>query len=363
MALGVSARWRQHGKREDDAMRWIDLRSDTVTQPTAEMREAMARAELGDDVFGEDPTVNRLEAMAAERLGKEAALFVVSGTMGNLTALLTHCGRGDEVILGDKSHTFVYEQGGLAALGGIIPHTVANEIDGILCLADVKEAIRGDNIHYPRSRLVCIENTHNLCNGVPISAWYTERLADLAHGHGLKVHVDGARIFNAAAALAVDVRDLVAPVDSVTFCLSKGLCAPVGSVLCGDAAFIQEARRARKVLGGGMRQAGVLAAAGIVALETMTERLGEDHARARRLMEGLSEIPGLEVEPVYTNILYFHLTGEVPLSAREVVAGLRERGVLLLDRVVRGFRAVTHYWITDEDIDITLQAMREVLAV
>ena len=342
-------------------MKIIDLRSDTVTLPTPEMREAMARAELGDDVYGEDPTVNRLEAMAAERLGMEAALFVVSGTMGNLVALLTHCGRGDEVILGDRSHTFLFEQGGMAALGGITPHTVPNRPDGTMRLEDVEGAIRGDDVHFPRTRLVCLENTHNVCNGTPLTAGYTAQAARLAHDHGLRVHVDGARIFNAAAALDVAVSELVRDVDSVQFCLSKGLCAPVGSMVCGSADFIAQARRARKVVGGGMRQAGVLAAAGIVALEQIAGRMGEDHLRARRLAEGLAQIPGIDVAPVASNIVYFGLTGEVSKTPDQVVEGLAERGVRVLGRVGGRFRAVTHYWITDDDVETAVEAMRAVL--
>jgi threonine aldolase len=342
-------------------MNIIDLRSDTVTQPTPEMREAMYRAELGDDVYGEDPTVNRLERMAAERMGKEAALFVVSGTMGNLVALLTHCGRGDEVILGDRSHTFLFEQGGMASLGGIIPHTVPNQPDGTMRLEDIEGAIRGDDVHFPRTRLICLENTHNVCNGTPLTAGYTAQVAQVARDHGLRVHVDGARIFNAAAALDVDVRELVRDVDSVQVCLSKGLCAPVGSLVCGSAEFIAEARRARKVVGGGMRQAGVLAAAGIVALEQIADRMSEDHARARRLAEGLAEIPSLDVGPAVTNILYFGLAEQVSMTPEEVVAGLAERGVRVLGRVGGRFRAVTHHWISDEGVERTIQAMREVI--
>ncbi len=342
-------------------MRIIDLRSDTVTHPTPAMREAMYRAEVGDDVYGEDPTVNRLERMAAERLGKEAALFVVSGTMGNLVALLTHCGRGDEVILGDRCHTFLFEQGGMAALGGITPHTIPNQPDGTLCLEDIEEAMREDNVHFPRTRLVCLENTHNMCNGTPLTAEYTAQVCALAHAHGLQVHLDGARVFNAAAALGVDVWELVREVDSVMFCLSKGLCAPVGSLLCGSADFIAEARRARKVVGGGMRQAGILAAAGIVALEEIVPRLGEDHVRARRLAEGLADIPGVEVAPMTTNILYFWLTEEVSKTPEEVEDALAERGVLVLGRELGRFRAVTHYWIGDEDIKGAIEAMREVV--
>ncbi len=343
-------------------MNIVDLRSDTVTKPTPAMWAAMANANVGDVVYGEDPTVNKLEAMAAERMGKEAALFVVSGTMGNLAALLAHCRRGDEAIIGDKSHTFLYEQGGMAALGGIMPHTVPNQMEGTLCLSDVRDAIRGDDDHFPRTRLICLENTHNVCNGTPLTPWYMERTAEVAREHGLKIHVDGARIFNAAAALGVDARDLVKDADSVTFCLSKGLCAPVGSVLCGSRAFIQEARRARKVLGGGMRQAGVIAAAGVVALEQMTERLVEDHARAKRLAAGLADMPGVMVEPVFTNILYFSLAPQVTLTTDEVAARLREYGILINPRSGRTFRAVTHYWIDDEGIERTLKALREILS-
>ena len=341
----------------------IDLRSDTVTRPTPAMREAMYRAEVGDDVFGEDPTVNRLERMAAERMGKEAALFVASGTMGNLAALLAHCGRGDEVIAGDRSHTILFEQGGMAALGGIVPHPVPNQADGTLRLEDIEHAIRGDNIHLPRTRLICLENTHNMCDGSPLTPEYTAQVARLARAHGLALHLDGARIFNASVALGVDVRELTAEVDSVTFCLSKGLCAPVGSVLCGSGDFIAAARRARKVLGGGMRQAGILAAAGIVALEGMTERLAEDHARARRLAEGLARLPFVHVAPVSTNILYFWLDQAAGLTPEQFVDGLAERGVLLLGRENGRFRAVTHYWIGDEDIEQTLRACAEVLGV
>jgi threonine aldolase len=327
-------------------MKIIDLRSDTVTHPTPAMREAMYRAEVGDDVFGEDPTVNRLEAMAAERLGKEAALLVASGTMGNLVALLTHCGRGDEVILGNCSHTYLFEQGGMAALGGIMPRPIPNQADGTLRQEDVAGAIRGDDVHFPRTRLVCLENTHNMCNG--------------AHERGLQVHLDGARIFNAAAALETDPRELVREVDSVMFCLSKGLCAPVGSLLCGSAGFVANARRARKIVGGGMRQAGIIAAAGIVALEQMTDRLAEDHRRAKRLAEGLAEIPGIAVEPVATNILFFRLMDETKMP-EEIVSGLAERGILLLGRVEGNFRAVTHYWIDDADVESTVTAMQEIM--
>lgn len=342
-------------------MHFIDLRSDTVTKPTPEMREAMAKAPVGDDVYGEDPTVNRLQGIAAERLGKEAAIFVPSGTMGNLASLLAHCGRGEEVITGDKSHTFLYEQGGMASLGGIMPHTVPNQPDGTIDLEDIEGAIRGDDAHYPRTRLICLENTHNACNGTPLTSSYVSQVADLAHHHGLKVHVDGARLFNAAVALGVDAKDLVADVDSVTFCLSKGLSAPVGSLICGDARFIQDVHRARKVLGGGMRQAGVIAAAGIVALETMTERLAEDHRRARELADAFRDLPGVSVGPVHTNMFYFSLDATCPFDGAAVAAALKEQGVLLPNRGPRTFRLVTHVWITDEDVAQVATAMHDIL--
>jgi threonine aldolase len=342
-------------------MQVIDLRSDTVTQPTPAMREAVYRAEVGDDVYGEDPTINRLEAVAAELLGKEAALFVTSGTQGNLCALLAHCDRGDQVILGDKSHTFRYEQGGMASVGGLMPYLLPNQPDGTLCLEDIAAAVQPDNPHFPRSRLVCLENTHNMCNGAPLTPAYVDGVAALAREHELRVHVDGARLFNAAAALDVPARNLVASVDSVTFCLSKGLCAPVGSILCGSTEFIARARRARKVLGGGMRQAGFLAAAGIVALEQIRPRLTDDHVRARRLATGLAEIPGVEVNPVYTNIIYFRVTADVPLTAPEIEDALKARGVLILSRDAASFRAVTHYWIDDADVEHTLAVLRSIL--
>jgi threonine aldolase len=342
-------------------MKTIDLRSDTVTHPTPVMREAMYRAKVGDDVYGEDPSVNQLEREAAERLDKEAALFVASGTMGNLVALLTHCNRGDEVILGDRSHTYLFEQGGMAALGGVSPRPIPNQSDGTLQPEDIIHAIRGDNVHFPCTRLICLENTHNMCNGSPLTATYTARVAELAHERGLCVHLDGARIFNAAAALKTDVRELVKGVDSVMFCLSKGLCAPVGSLLCGSADFIAKARRARKVVGGGMRQAGILAAAGLVALEQMTDRLAEDHARAKRLARGLSEIPGIAITPPQTNIFYFWLTPEATRTPEEIVESLAQHGIQLLSRLGGRFRAVVHYWIDDTDIDKTIETMRAIM--
>ena len=342
-------------------MHIIDLRSDTLTKPTPEMRRAMAEAEVGDDVFGEDPTVNRLEEMAAGRLGKEAALLVASGTMGNLVSLLAQCGRGDEIILGDQAHTYINEQGGLAALGGIHPRVIPNQPDGTLDLGRVAAAIRSDNIHYPRTRLVTVENTHNLCGGAALTPAYMNALGLLARGRGLRLHVDGARIFNAAVALEVDVKSLVSDADSVSFCLSKGLGAPVGSLVCGDRAFVAEARRARKIVGGGMRQAGVIAAAGIVALEQMVDRLEEDHANARTLADGLAELPWIFVEPVpvRTNILYLTIRHS-SLSADQVAALLAQEGILMLALGRNRVRAVTNYHITSADIHAALDAMRSI---
>jgi len=346
-------------------METIDLRSDTVTQPTPAMREAMAKAEVGDDVYGEDPTINRLEAIAASMLGKEAGLFVASGTMGNITAILAHCGRGDEAILGDKAHTVLYEAGGISALGGVHSRQIPNQADGTLRTEDIRAAIRTDDYHFPVTKMVALENTHNRCGGVPLSVEYTQAVGELAHEHNLKLHIDGARIFNAAAAFSTTAKELVAPADSVTFCLSKGLCAPVGSVLCGSEAFIHQARRVRKQLGGGMRQAGILAAAGIVALETMPQRLGEDHIRAQHLAQGLSQIPGVELDPgsPFTNMVFFNLSEEVvPITAPEVAERLATQGIKVIGVGERRFRLVTHYWIDDEDIQRTVKAFAEVLA-
>ncbi len=340
----------------------VDLRSDTLTRPTPAMRQAMASAEVGDDVFGEDPTVTRLEEMAAERMGKEAALFVASGTMGNLVSQLAHCRRGDEMILGDQSHIFYYEQGGSAALGGIHARTVPNLPDGTLDLEAVEAAIRPDDIHFPRTRLIVLENTHNRCCGAPLSAAYMRAAGALARKHGLKLHVDGARIFNAAVALGTDPRDLAAPADSVSFCLSKALAAPVGSLVCAGAGFVARARRVRKVLGGGMRQAGILAAAGIVALEAMTGRLAQDHAHARRLAEGLDGLDGLAIDPrrIRTNIVFCEVTRE-GASAAQVAEKLAAAGVRVLALGPRQIRAVTHYHIRPEDIDRALEAFRRAL--
>jgi threonine aldolase len=296
--------------------------------------------------------------------GKEAGLFVPSGTMGNLSAILSYCGRGDEAILGNRNHTFLFEAGGISALGGVHSRQVENQPDGSLRLEDIRTAIRPDDAHYPVTRLVCLENTHNRCGGTYQTPGYTRQAADFAHARGLKVHLDGARLFNAAAALGVPAGELAGPVDSVTFCLSKGLCAPVGSVLCGTRDFIHRAHRIRKALGGGMRQAGVLAAAGIVALERMAPRLGEDHARARTLAEGLSEIRGLILQPgtPATNMVFLDLAEEVSLSAQAVVDKLKAFGVLVSAVSERGFRLVTHFWIDEAGVEAAVKGFREALA-
>lgn len=341
----------------------IDLRSDTVTQPTPEMREAMMRAEVGDDVYGDDPTVNRLQEMAAAMMGKQAGLFVASGSMGNLTSILAHCQRGDEVIVGNKAHTFLYEAAGTYVLGGLHSRQIQNMRDGSFDLDEVRAAVRPDDAHFPPSRLLCLENTHNRCGGGFQTVEFTQQVSDLAHGLGLTVHLDGARVFNAAAALGLPAHKLSEPVDSVSFCLSKGLCAPVGSVVCGTKDFVKRAHRIRKMVGGGMRQAGVLAAAGLVALEKMTGRLGEDHAHARLLADGLRRNPGLTLEPDVpaTNLVYVNLAADIPMSAKAVSATLKELGVLVGATGERGFRLVTHYWIGAAEVARACSAFEHVL--
>jgi threonine aldolase len=346
-------------------METIDLRSDTVTQPTPEMREAMAEAAVGDDVYAEDPTINRLQEMAAEKMGKQAGLFVASGTMGNLTSVLAHCQRGDEAILGKKNHVFLHEAGGLSALGGVHSCQLPNQPDGSLRLEDVAAAIRSTtDPHEPMTRLVCLENTHNSCGGVFQTPEYTRQIAVFAHERGLAVHLDGARIFNAAAALGVPVRELAGPADSVTFCLSKGLCAPVGSIVCGSQEFIAKVQRLRKMLGGGMRQAGIIAAAGIIALEKMTTRLVEDHARARKLANAIASIPGLRLNLGLppTNMVFFALTPEVKCTSDELIDKLAGKGVRIGATGERTYRMVTHYWIDDAGVESAIAALKSVMA-
>jgi threonine aldolase len=347
----------------ESTMKTVDLRSDTVTLPTPSMRQAMFDAELGDDVMGEDPTINRLEAMAAARLGKEAAVYVPSGTMANLVCLLSHCARGEEAIMGDMAHTFLFEAGGSAAVGGIHPRTVPNQPDGTLDLGDVEAAIRDpNNPHYPRTRLICLENTHNRCSGAVLTPAYMAQVRALANRYDLRIHLDGARVFNAAIALGVTAAVVAHDADSVSFCLSKGLSAPVGSLVCGSVEFVQQARRQRKVLGGGMRQAGVLAAAGIVALETMVDRLAEDHTNARRLADGLARLPGIVLDParIQTNIVIWEMGPGAPPAAG-VAASMAAHGVKVGIVGPRRIRAVTHHGIGTDDIDQALTVARAVL--
>jgi threonine aldolase len=343
----------------------IDLRSDTVTLPSPQMREAMYRAELGDDVYGEDPTIKRLQELAAERTGKEAALFVPTGTMGNAVAVLSHAGRGQGVIVGDQSHIYRYEVGGPSTLGGAPMWAVKTAPNGMLDLEQVRLGISdGSDEHTAPTALLCIENTHNRCGGAVLDAEQIESLTGLAHEHGVKVHMDGARIFNAATALGLPVSSLASSVDSLMFCLSKGLSAPVGSVVVGSSAFIQQAHRMRKLLGGGMRQAGVLAAAGIVALEQMVERLAEDHENGKRLANGLADYPQIEIDAarVVTNIVNFSVhNGQQRLKDAETLQFLRrarEHGVLMGTTGEGTIRAVTHYGIGAADISTALAAIR-----
>ncbi len=338
----------------------VDLRSDTVTKPTPEMRRAMYEAELGDDVYGEDPEVNLLQEKAATLLGKEAALLVASGTQGNLVSILVHTQRGEEIIVGDSSHIYNFEAMGSSVLGGIGMRSVPTEEDGMLDPHNIAAAVQPDDPHTCRSRLVCIENTHNLKSGRPLSSEAVATMTETARSHGLKVHVDGARLFNASVALGESPAQLVAHTDSTTFCLSKGLACPVGSVIVGDKDFIEEAHRWRKVLGTGMRQAGVIAAAGIVALDTMIDRLEEDHRNARRLAEALSEVQGLSIDPkaVETNILFL----DVESDAGELLTERLHNEGVLVNGAKDKLRMVTHYGIDEEDADFAAEAIRRAAA-
>jgi threonine aldolase len=344
----------------------VDLRSDTLTLPTPEMREAMARAEVGDDVWGEDPTVHRLEALAATRLGKEAGLFVASGTMGNLVSVVSHTRPGQEVVLDLDSHIFNYEVAGGAVVGQLQMRPVKTA-RGFLSPEQVQEALRTTNIHVPPTGLVCLENTHNRHGGTCCSPEDIAAVAAVARAAGVPVHLDGARLFNAAVALGRDARDFAAPVDSVTFCVSKGLAAPVGSVVCGSAAFIERARRVRKMVGGGMRQAGVLAAAGIVALERMVDRLAEDHANARALAEAVAALPGLSVDlaRVQTNIVVIRVDrgdrARSVAATEALVKGCAARKVKIHAMGPAVIRCVTHKDVDAEDIRRAIDAFREVV--
>jgi threonine aldolase len=342
-------------------VRNVELRSDTFTLPTESMRAAMAAAEVGDDVWDEDPTIHRLQEKAAEMVGKDASLFVPSGTMGNLCALLSHTQAGDEVILEGDSHIFHSEVAGASVVGGLQLRPLESE-DGRLQPEQVRHAIREADIHQPRTGLLCLENTHNRKGGTCLSPGQTQALSAVAHDGGFPVHLDGARVFNAAVAQRIDVRQLTAPVDSVMFCLSKGLSAPVGSMLAGSRDFIERARRMRKMLGGGMRQAGVVAAAGLCALNEMVDRLAEDHANARRLAEGLQGLPGIDIDlsRVETNMVFGDC--RPPLTASAFIDRCREVGVLLDQASASRWRMVTHRGVSVEDVDYAVDAVRRLFA-
>ena len=342
-----------HPHNEVMFMSIIDLRSDTITKPTDAMRQAMAGAEVGDDVYGEDPSINRLQERAAEMLGKEAGLLMASGTMSNLVAILSHCQRGDEVVMGDQAHIFWNESAGASALAGAQIRLVPNGPQGEIDPGDLQAAIRPrGNVHMPPTTLVCLENTHNRCSGGVLNPQDTRAVADVAHAAGAKVHLDGARVFNAAVTLEVPAAELVRDVDDVSFCLSKALSCPVGSVLCGDRDFIDEALRWRKMVGGGMRQAGILAAAGLVALETMVDRLADDHANARRLAQGLANIDGLSVDPdtIQTNIVIFDVDESVGMASG-LINALKEEDVLVSSPGPHSIRMVTHREVDSADIE------------
>jgi threonine aldolase len=330
----------------------IDLRSDTVSQPGEAMRRAMYEAEVGDDVFGDDPTVNRLEAMAAELLGKESALFVASGTMGNLIALMTHTNPGDEVLLGRESHIFQYEVGGAARIANVMVNPLENNEDGTLGLDAIAANVRAPNIHAPVTSLLCLENTHNRCGGSAISAEEMDAMAELGRQKRMRVHLDGARIFNAAVALETPAARLAEACDSVSFCLSKGLGCPIGSILTGPHEFIEKARRNRKMLGGGMRQVGVLAAAGIHALENNVQRISEDHANAVALAEGIGKYDAFDVSRPQTNIVIVDIVKGKPAAWLQA---FEDAGVLAVGFGPARLRMVTHINITADDIEAALE--------
>ena len=344
-------------------MKKIDLRSDTITLPTKEMLDAIDRADLGDDVFQEDPTINQLEELAAKRFNKQAALFVPSGTMANLVAVLSHCHRGDEVILGDQAHTFLYEAGGISSFGGVHSRQLVNQADGTIAIDDIKHAIRKEDVHFPTTRLICLENTHNRCFGMPLSSDYVNSVAEVAKNDSILVHVDGARIFNAAVSLDTSVAELTHEIDSVSFCLSKGLSAPAGSLLCGPEDFIYRARRNRKALGGGMRQAGILAAAGIIALENMTERIADDHQNARALAEGISDIKGISIDldKIQTNIIYFSLD-HPKIESSLFLDKMCEKNIHFFELGPSWYRLVTHNGISKDDVSNVVEEFRQLLS-
>lgn len=340
----------------------VDLRGDWAAPPTDAMRAAMAQAEVGDDNSREDPTVRRLEELSAEIIGREAGLFVPSGTMGNLVSVLAHTNYGDEIIVGDAAHTFIYEAGGAAIVGGHPFRTLPNDRFGMIDPAAVREAIRPNNIHFPTTGLLMLENSHNLRGGTVLDCDQMTALVGVAHQHDLPAHLDGSRIFNAAAALGVSARDLTGGADSVAFCLSKGLAAPVGSVIVGSQPFIERARQARKVLGGGMRQAGVIAAAGIVGLEQMVDRLADDHTVARRLAEGLADLSGLDVDldTVQSNLVFVDTTGVK--DATHICQALAGEGIRVNQFTPTRFRLAVHYCVDLEDAERVIMTARTIMA-
>ncbi|CAN5437492.1 low-specificity L-threonine aldolase [soil metagenome] len=342
-------------------MKTIDLRSDTVTMPSAEMRQAIFTAELGDDVYDEDPTVNSLQKRVAKLLGKEASLFVSSGTMGNLISLLVQGGRGDQAIIGDASHINLWEQNGASSLGGISLRTVPNNADGTISISAIESAINPDNIHCAKTKLICLENTWN---GHPISLEYIKQVKTVADQHRLKMHIDGARMFNACLALNVTAAQLVENFDSVQFCFSKGLAAPIGSMVCGSEEFIYEAKRMRKVLGGAMRQIGIAAAACHIALDKMIDRLPEDHESAKRLADGLAKMSHIKVDPTQTktNMVFFD-SAAPSVSRSELQQQLQKNGILVGIEQRLGIRAVTHYGISSDDIDEALARIQKLTVV
>ncbi len=342
-------------------VRVVDLRSDTVTLPTEEMLEAIRYAKLGDDVYREDPTVNRLEEIAAQKMGKERALLVTSGTQGNLVSVMSHTKRGDEVILEADSHTYRFEVGGLAAIGGLMARPIKGRM-GVIDPRDVESAIRPKNIHCPETTLVCLENTHNRAGGTVVSPMQIKAIWEVAKKHDLAVHMDGARIFNAAIALNVDVKDLTKHVDSVMFCLSKGLSCPIGSLVVGSQEFVEKTRRWRKMIGGGMRQAGIIAAPGIIALEKMIDRLRDDHRNARILAEKLAKTEGvsIDLERVQTNIIIFDVH-DLGVTSGEFLRILGEHGVKALAIGKTSIRIVTHRGIEREDIEYAINSIDAVI--
>ncbi len=338
----------------------IDLRSDTVTKPTVKMREVMAVAKVGDDVYGEDPTMNKLEVRAAELLGKEAALFIPSGTMGNQLAIMTHTTPGNEILLGAYSHIFYYEVGALAKLSGVQARTLDDK-QGIFNPEELKGAIRGEDIHYPETALVCLENTHNKAGGIAVSKERIDQICKVAAAYNLPVHLDGARLFNAVVALEIDAKDLVQNVDSVMFCLSKGLAAPVGSILAGNKEFIERARKNRKMLGGGMRQAGILAAAGLVALEEMIDRLEDDHKLAVKLGEEIKKLnlDYLKLKAVNTNFVILEVNEDL-IDSKELIDNLDQKGVKLGELKPGLLRLVIHHNISEEDVAQVIEVLEKI---